>query len=425
MLVDNRLFPAAPLSQPINTRRFHMVGFYVAIWLISILGIVPQTFGQTNDNYEAERKRALQLCAEHKFVDALPMLEKLTAANPKDFVVLEQLALALLTTQATLKDDEARKQAFKRARSLAVRAKELGNDSELVRMMIEKIPADGNIPFGPARNKDMDDAIQAGEAAFAKGDFEGAIAAYQRASSLDPKLYEAPLYIGDVYYKMNQTDKAGEWYAKAIAIDPDRETAYRYWGDVLAKAGRVKEARAKLIEAIIAEPYNRSTWVGLSQWAQRTQAELSHPAINPPTSVKAEKGQTNITINSEMLGKNDGSNSWLLYSIRRASWVNDKFAKEFPNEKEYRHSLREEVEALSIVAETVSAEVKQGKLKTNALEPSLANLLKLHEAGLLEAYVLLGRPDAGIARDYEAYRQTNRDKLRQYVSEYVIHDGKK
>src|ERR1051326_9480144 len=128
MLVDNRLFPAAPLSQPISTHCYHLIVFYAAVSLVSILGFVPQAFGQTNDNYEAERKRALQLCAEHKFVDALPILEKLTVANPKDDVLLEQLALALLTNQALLKDDEARKQAFMRARALAARAKELGND---------------------------------------------------------------------------------------------------------------------------------------------------------------------------------------------------------------------------------------------------------------------------------------------------------
>jgi hypothetical protein len=30
------------------------------------------------------------------------------------------------------------------------------------------------------------------------------------------------------------------------------------------------------------------------------------------------------------------------------------------------------------------------------------------------------RPDEGIARDYAAYRQTTRDKLRRYWTEFVI-----
>lgn len=50
---------------------------------------------------------------------------------------------------------------------------------------------------------------------------------------------------------------------------------------------------------------------------------------------------------------------------------------------------------------------------------SIANLLKLHREGLLEAYILLAQPDDGIVRDYEEYRKNNRDKLRRYLNEYV------
>ncbi|PYS37996.1 MAG: hypothetical protein DMF71_17540, partial [Acidobacteria bacterium] len=54
------------------------------------------------------------------------------------------------------------------------------------------------------------------------------------------------------------------------------------------------------------------------------------------------------------------------------------------------------------------------------LTPSLENLVKLSNAGLLEAYLLFVRPDNGIARDYESYRAANRDKLRRYWLEVVI-----
>ena len=425
MKFETRLFHLAPsrLSHRVIARHFYLITFCVVIWLSLILCSVPPAFGQTNDDYAAERKRALQLCEENKFIDALSILEKLNKSNPKDVVVLEKLAFTLVVAQATFKDAEERKRTLIRARALASQAKELGSESEYVRLILDQIPADGVMSSSGSANKEVDDAIQAGEAAFAKGDFKKAIDAYQRAATLDPQLYVAPLYIGDVYFKMNDVEKAGEWFAKAIALEPNRETAYRYWGDALMSAGKMKEARAKFIEAIIAEPYDRRPWVGLSQWGQQNKVPLSHPAIDPPSSVKVENGKTNILISPE-IGKNDGSSGWLIYSITRASWVNGKFAKEFPNEKEYRHSLREEVEALQMVADATAIQVKEGKLKTSSLEPSLANLLKLHEAGLLEAYILLGKPDAGIARDYAAYRQANRDKLRRYLSEYVIHDNK-
>jgi len=85
----------------------------------------------------------------------------------------------------------------------------------------------------------------------------------------------------------------------------------------------------------------------------------------------------------------------------------------------YRHSLREEYQALSLVAESVEAQLKQGELKESDLNKSIANLLKLHREGLLEAYILLVKPDDGIVRDYPEYRANNREKLRRYMNEYV------
>ena len=49
----------------------------------------------------------------------------------------------------------------------------------------------------------------------------------------------------------------------------------------------------------------------------------------------------------------------------------------------------------------------------------LGRLVKLHDEGLVEAFVLLARPNQGIAQDYDAYRKANRDKLRRYMTEYV------
>jgi hypothetical protein len=49
-------------------------------------------------------------------------------------------------------------------------------------------------------------------------------------------------------------------------------------------------------------------------------------------------------------------------------------------------------------------------------------LIELYDKGLLEPYILLAIPDAGIAKDHVAYLEKNRDKLRQYVMEYVVLD---
>jgi tetratricopeptide (TPR) repeat protein len=390
--------------------------------LSALLLIYPApTLAQGLPDFEAELKRALELVQAHKMPEAAPILEKLHAAKPDDVVVLESLAYAISVMATTEKDPEKRKKEFLRARSLAARAKELGANSERIQLMLEIIPADGNmsLPAASEKRSPAEDALFEGEAAFAKGEMERAIEHYERALKLEPKLYEAPLFIGDAYHKMGKNDKAYESYARAVAIDPDRDTAYRYWGNVLMRDDKLKDAKEKLIEAVVAAPYTRLPWQFLGNWAKLSRVQLGHPRIEPSGSMSVEKDKTNITIDPNSLDKNDGSAMWMLYHTTRSLWIKEKFAKEFPDEKDYRHSLHEEVEALGVVARIISESVKNGKMKEKDLDPSIANLLKIHNAGLLEAYVLLAKPDAGIARDYVEYRKNNRDKLRRYLSEYV------
>jgi len=44
---------------------------------------------------------------------------------------------------------------------------------------------------------------------------------------------------------------------------------------------------------------------------------------------------------------------------------------------------------------------------------------------LLEAYILVARPDQGIAADYPQYLKQHRNKLRRNIVEYVLTGGGK
>lgn len=383
----------------------------------------PQPEG--TGNYVAQRNYAFRLYDENNFTAALPLFEKLGVTNPSDREVNARLGFMLIGSATSYKDPEQRKKVRARGRGFLVRAQQLGADDALTKEMIEHTPADGsdvgNASF--SNKQEIDEAMREGEAAFSRGDFPKALAAYGRALKADPKLYEAALFTGDVYYKSEQPDKAGAAFAQAIAIDPDRETAYRYWGDVLMKQGKTTEARDKFIEAYIAAPYNRLAQAGFVQWANHNGVKLAHPKIIIPTNVSSpEKGKVNITLDPSILGKSDnGTAAWMMYGLARSAWINGKFAKTYPNEKDYRHSLAEEAEALRMVVESAKTQKKDKRAKT--LDPSLAALSKLNDDGLLEAYILIARPDAGIAQDYAAYRRANRDKLRRYVTEYVLRNG--
>jgi hypothetical protein len=118
------------------------------------------------------------------------------------------------------------------------------------------------------------------------------------------------------------------------------------------------------------------------------------------------------------------SSIWLMYGLTKVKWRSDEFKKQFPAEKQYRHSLAEEADALTTAA-TVWTEVnesdkKKKKASVAPKDPNLILLVKLYQAKMIEPYVLLNAADDGIARDYDGYRLKNRDKLEQYLSEFVV-----
>jgi tetratricopeptide (TPR) repeat protein len=390
------------------------IGILVLLLLASFVTATAQ------DN--PDRQRAFQLYKDAKYVEALPLFEKLATAHPDDRDVLETYGMLVLTQTAYLKDAAARKQARARGRELLLKAQKLGADNPLLKAMLEEVPIDGGDDTAFSTKKEVDEAMREGEGAFASGNFPKAIEMYQRALLLDPKLYEAALFTGDVYFKTADQPKAGEWFARAVAINPDRETAYRYWGDSLMKQGKVTEAGEKFVEAFIAEPYNRLARAGLVNWGERVNVKLAHPRVEVPTDVKSKDKNTTITFDANILNKDDKKNgaaaAWMAYGIIRASWQSE-FAKQYPNEKTYRHSLKEEAAALRGAIEAVQNQ----KVDPKNEDPSLQILRKLNKEGLLEAFILLALPDAGIANDFPAYRKTNVEDLRRYVKLYVMTGG--
>src|SRR5437870_4845523 len=319
----------------------------ITLLVLAALAFSLGPFTTTLAAQDADRERALALYEASNYLEALPLLEKLAAANPNDIVILSRLGFALYASGTTVKDPADRQRILARAREVLERSQAAGDDSNLTKIALEGLRA-GNTGEGSfSKIRQAEAAMREGEDAFVRGDLDKALAAYQRALSFDPHLYEAALYAGDMEFKKgynstdaqfrsNAFDRAGAWFANAIAID--------------AKSG---------------SPYY-----------------------------------------------------WSFYDLTRATYKTARFPKEYPDEKEYRHSLKEEATALRIVAEAAAKDLKEGKARS--LDDSLNTLIKLNDAGLLEAYVLFARPDRGIARDYASYRKANRDKLHRYWLEVVI-----
>jgi hypothetical protein len=127
---------------------------------------------QEDEATKALRLKAVDLYRGGKFVDAMPLLEKLSAINPSDFVVKEHWAYCILQYSATLTDPDARKRARLQARAMGLEAKKQGDHGELLEVLLS-IPEDGSEPKFSER-KEVDDAMKVAEASFAKGDLDKA-----------------------------------------------------------------------------------------------------------------------------------------------------------------------------------------------------------------------------------------------------------
>lgn len=344
-------------------------------------------------------------------LEALPLLEQLVKANPKDAEMLVDLAAAL-ADHAALGDREAAGRERLRARDLLEQARKLGDTNPLAINLLEildHLPENGDITF--STDLDVDQAMRAGESAFSQRDFDEAIRNYGKALQLQPNNYFAALFTGNAYDRKSDFIKAAEWYERAIRFDRDIETAYRYYADMLARRGEMAKARAMLIQAAVAEPYNRIVWRELGAWAVLNHTELNFVYAGIPPA--AEKGE---------IPGSGLSAAWDAYRAVREKWqYGGEFGKRFPEERVYRHSLPEESEALLAaisVLERLKADASSAKLVEG--DTGLVLLLKLHRAKLIEPYVLFSLADAGIAHDYVSWRVLNRGRLEEYLDSFVV-----
>lgn len=366
-----------------------------------------------------KREHALDLYKQGKLIEAMPLLEELSADNPRDVAVMESWGVCIFGYSQTLSDSDLRKKARTRARSILLKARELGDKSDLLETLLRDIPEDGSFSSFSDK-KEVNEAMQAAEADFARGDLEKARQGYMRAFLLDGTQYYAALFIGDTYFRQHQLGPAGQWFGQAIRIDPDKETAYRYWGDALLGDQKFDEARSKYIDAIVADPYNSTSWNGLKNWLGRTKLTANWLKLNDGVSVGNKDGKTNITMDSSLPTKL--SAAWLAYGMNHALWMNEKFKKEFPKEKNYRHSLKEETEGLEMFLEVAGRPDDKGSAEKSDEQTRLTieQLRKVQQQGFLAPFALLNRADSGITQDYASYRQDNREAIRRYFDEFVL-----
>lgn len=355
----------------------------------------------------ALRAKVLEFTDQGRYLDAHPLLEKIAPLYPNDADLWAHYGIAIMARSSTLSNAAERKAERIKGYNVLAKARQLGTKNNFALDVFDRLSPDGEVTDGLEHtNPEYEKNIREGEAFFGSGQWDKAFAAYERASKIDPKSYEPVLYMGDSLYAAGKYKESEPWFAKAVQLEPDREEAYRYWGDALMFQKKYAEARDKFVDGFIAAPYTRTSWQNLSKWMDETGAASSPRMVAPP----GDEDGGEVVLNTALLKASDGTVHWKKYSETRAAQLAAGSRKP--------RGLVEEAEAFRQVAKAVRADIKAGTLKTP--DESLVNLVALDDAGLLEAYVLIIRPDDNIAESYETYRKNNRDKLKKFIVEFLM-----
>jgi len=370
----------------------------------------------TRDAVNADMIQGDVLFQQGNMIDAIPLYERLAVLYPQNAQFAERLAFALFCKATVLPTGQERADLMARAKKEAERSQALGNTGPMPHVVLE------GVNFPDAAKNRRQARLNEAETAFTQGDLDTALAIYLEIAASDPTSYEARLFAGDVYFRRRDFPRAIEWFEKAVKLRPDIETGHRYWGDALVGAGDMEGAKHKFIDAVVADPYARRPWMGLRQWAEKNGIVVQTPRIVLPPDITVtdrdgKKPDVVVHVDEKTLEKPDVAAAWLAYSMQRALWRTERFAKQFPDAKQYRRSLVEEVESLQGVV-TVLGELHK---IDDINDDNLRMLVRLSRAGMLEPYVLLAAADEDIMQDYAAYRSAHPELLHAFVEQHVLH----
>ena len=110
---------------------------------ICLLMVLLATAAAVSAQDASERQRALDLYESSQYAAALPLLEKVAQANPNDVAVLSRLGFVLYATSTAEKNATTRQQMRDRARTILLRSKSLGDDSNLTSIALDALSRTG------------------------------------------------------------------------------------------------------------------------------------------------------------------------------------------------------------------------------------------------------------------------------------------
>jgi predicted CXXCH cytochrome family protein len=160
------------------------------------------------------------LCNAGRFAEAIPVYEEALQREPKSAAVLERLGMCLSSLEQHSHAESTLKQALDLAPSGAI-------------------------------------WVQLGFVRIKEGRIADAIAAFEKAMTLDPEMPDAYSTAGAVWFEMGDSGRAEPALRSAIRLQPNYASAHNNLGNLLSASDRFEEARYHFEAALrLKENYN-------------------------------------------------------------------------------------------------------------------------------------------------------------------------
>ncbi|MBD2441514.1 tetratricopeptide repeat protein [Nostoc sp. FACHB-110] len=149
--------------------------------------------------------------------------------------------------------------------SLVVSVLSLGCSAAMIPVM-----AQAQVVVAQAKSPEVKELFEEGRRLVDAGDYNGAIAIYQRAASLDPKNAKVHSGMGYLYAQQGNFPAALIAYRRALGLDPNNSDFFYAVGYIKGNLGDTKGSRDAYRRAIQLNRNNINAYIGLGV----TQARL-------------------------------------------------------------------------------------------------------------------------------------------------------
>ena len=168
----------------------------------------------------------------------------------------EQVYSVLVATEGTVEQKVMSELLEKTVKGVAARQSGTDSGSGLA----GKAPETVRLPYreySSLQRSDHPSAVRyalQGQLLAEKGEVQGAMEAFAKALTLDPRCAEAHLQRGLLHQNRGEPETAKAEYAKAVAYNPFYPDPHNNLGDILFKAGRMDEAMVHFQKALDLDP---------------------------------------------------------------------------------------------------------------------------------------------------------------------------